>query len=369
MIRDKILAREALAPRVEQWRAEGKRVGLTNGVFDILHAGHLEYIEEARRRCDVLIVSLNTDRSVAEYKDPGRPLIGQEDRAFAVAALQCVDWVTFHDERRMRTTLEIIKPTYYIKGGDYSTAQLTSRDVVEKYGGEVLLIPLKPGYSTTAFIERVVERYGVNPVSHTLPSDGAPRPAVFLDRDGVLNEEVHFLKYPEEVRMVEGVAEGLRALREMNFQLVVVTNQAGIGLGYITEKDFLRCNSALLRQINAAGGVLDRFYYCPHSLSEDCPCRKPRPLMIQKAAAEMNLDLERSWIIGDRDTDIECGRNAGVRPILIHTGFLKESDPCVPEPDYRCADLREAARIIRAESSADRKKGQECPAPNQSQKD
>ncbi len=346
MIRDKIKSREELAPLVAAWRAQGKRVGLTNGVFDLLHAGHIDYLERARELCDVLIVSVNTDRSVREYKEPGRPLVAQDDRAFAVAALQCVDFVTFHDERRMRGTLELLRPTYYIKGGDYTPEQMTSRDAVEAYGGEVKIIPLKPGYSTTALIEKIVATFGTPIISVPLERDPTPRPCVFLDRDGVLNEEVHFLKDPSEVRMIEGVGEALARLREVGFRLVIVTNQAGIGLGYLTEKDFFHCNSALMAQISRAGGAIDRVYYSPYSIVENAPCRKPGTGMIDAAARDLNLDLTRSWMVGDRASDIAAGKNAGLKTILVHTGSLKPGDPCDPEPDYRCADLSEAARII-----------------------
>lgn len=346
MIREKIVPREDLAPVVAALRAEGKRVGLTNGVFDILHAGHIDYLERARGICDCLIVSVNTDRSVKDYKDPGRPIVGEQDRAFAVAALQCVDYVTFHDERRMRTTLEILKPTYYIKGGDYKPEQMTSRDVVEAHGGEIKILPLKPGFSTTAVIEKIVALYGVKAASVPLAADPTPRPCVFLDRDGVLNEEVHFLKHRDEVRMIDGVGEALARLREAGYRLVVVTNQSGIGLGYVTEKEFYHCNSALLGQIARAGGSIDKFYYSPYSFADNAPCRKPGTAMIEAAAKDLNLDLSRSWIVGDRATDIACGKAAGLGTILVYTGSLKPGDPCDPEPDHRCAGLGEAADII-----------------------
>jgi D-glycero-D-manno-heptose 1,7-bisphosphate phosphatase len=291
---------------------------------------------------------------VREYKDPGRPIIGEAERAFAVAALQCVDWVTFHDERRMRDTLEILKPTYYIKGGDYTPEQLTSRDVVEAHGGEVRILPLMPGLSTTGVIEKIVAAYGVLAARVPLANgDPSPRPCVFLDRDGVLNEEVHFLKEPKEMRMIAGVGEALARLRAAGFRLVVVTNQSGIGLGYLTEKDFLHCNSALLTQVARAGGAIDKFYFSPYSYADDAPCRKPGTAMIEAAATDLNLDLSRSWIVGDRASDIACGKAAGLKTVLVHTGSLKRGDPCDPEPDFRCADLGEAADIILRTSASE----------------
>lgn len=351
--REKILPREELAPRVAQWRAEGKRVGLTNGVFDLLHAGHVEYLEAARAICDILIVSINTDASARELKGQGRPFNSLDDRALTLAALACVDWVTFHPEQRMRETLELLRPTYYIKGGDYSPERLTSRDVVERYGGEARILPLRPGISTTEIVERILAVRAAPPARYVeRAAPAAPRPAVFLDRDGTLNEEVYYLRAASEIRMIAGAGSALAALRAAGFLIVSVTNQAGIGMGYITEKEFLRCNSELCRQMAAEGGAIDRFYYSPYSIAENSPCRKPGTGMIDLAVEEMRIDRARSWIVGDRASDIECGRRAGLRTVLVETGSLRSGDPCDPEPDFRCPSIREAAGIILANHSA-----------------
>jgi rfaE bifunctional protein nucleotidyltransferase chain/domain len=131
------------------------RVVFTNGCFDILHPGHVDYLEEARSLGDALVVGLNTDASVGRLKGPGRPLVLEADRARVLGALSCVDAVTlFHED----TPLELITallPSVLVKGGDYELNQIVGRDVVEESGGTVTVIPFSSGYSTTELLDRI----------------------------------------------------------------------------------------------------------------------------------------------------------------------------------------------------------------------
>jgi len=340
---DKIFQREELAPIVERLRGEGKTVGLTNGVFDILHAGHVRYLREARTHCDALVVSLNTDESVKKYKDPARPLVPQNQRAEVVAALSFVDFVTFHSERRMRKTLEILKPGLYIKGGDYKPEQLTSRDVVEKYGGRALILPLTPGISTTAMIDRILEMYCPRP-SYTEKGPPPPAPAVFLDRDGVINRDRGYISDPGDFEFLPGAVEGLLRFREAGYFLIVITNQGGIGLGYYTKEDFFRVNLAMLKGLSSAGVILDKIYFCPHTLKDNCPCRKPGTGMIERAREELPIIMEKSILIGDKETDIRAGKAAGLKTCLIAPEGVPGNFTIAP--DITAGDVIEAAARI-----------------------
>jgi D-beta-D-heptose 7-phosphate kinase/D-beta-D-heptose 1-phosphate adenosyltransferase len=140
-------------------RAEPCRVVFTNGVFDILHAGHVTYLEEARALGDVLVVGLNSDDSVRRLKGPTRPVNTQEDRARVLGALRCVDHVIVFDDDTPLAVITALIPDVLVKGGDYTRDTVVGADVVEHYGGSVVIIPLLEGRSTTSIIARSQGRY------------------------------------------------------------------------------------------------------------------------------------------------------------------------------------------------------------------
>lgn len=346
-IHAKIYSREDLIKLLNPLRKAGKKIGVTNGTFDLLHAGHVQYLEQAKEKCDVLIVSLNTDASVKEYKDPMRPIVMQENRAIVIAALESVDYVTFHNERHMRATLQALRPDYYIKGEDYSPKTLTSSDVLKEWGGKPIFIPLTKGQSTTKIIEKILDIYSGEPIQiqNTKKMNGKNK-AVILDRDGVINEEVEYLHKPEQFRFLPHALTGIKAMQDYGFHIIIITTQAGIGLGYFTKEDFFKVNKTMLKGFHEYGIVLSKIYFCPHSFSENCNCRKPKIGLIEKAQEDLNLDMSQCWMIGDKTSDILAGKNAGLRTILMKTGHGLTDTEYKVIPDYVCKDLGEAAYRI-----------------------
>ena len=152
---EKIVARETLASLLEEHRRQGRRIVFTNGCFDILHAGHVRYLAQARRLGDVLVVALNTDRSVVAIKGPDRPVVGQEERAFVVAGLESVDYVTFFDDKTPLSLIEALQPDILVKGGDWKADSVVGGDVVRSRGGDVVILPYLEGASTTNIIEKI----------------------------------------------------------------------------------------------------------------------------------------------------------------------------------------------------------------------
>jgi rfaE bifunctional protein nucleotidyltransferase chain/domain len=140
-----------------QAKAAGKKVVFTNGVFDILHRGHVEYLQKARELGDLLILGLNSDASVRSIKGPKRPLCPQEDRAIVLSALACVDHIVLFDEDTPQKLIEALVPDVLVKGADYSVEQIVGSDVVLKNGGKVLPIELTPGKSTTGLIKKILD--------------------------------------------------------------------------------------------------------------------------------------------------------------------------------------------------------------------
>lgn len=164
------------------------------------------------------------------------------------------------------------------------------------------------------------------------------RPAVFLDRDGTLNVEKHYLHRYDDWEWIPGAVDAVRALNRSGFVVVVVTNQAGIARGYYDEASVQQLHARVDRDLAAVGAAIDAYYLCPHhpdyGARLDCACRKPAPGMVMRAAEEHGIDLASSWMIGDRESDMEAARRCGVRPLLVATGYGERSratfEPTVP---------------------------------------
>ncbi|GIV10263.1 MAG: ADP-heptose synthase [Fimbriimonadales bacterium] len=151
----KILTLEQLAKLAQQWRAEGLQTVLTNGCFDLLHVGHLRYLQEARRLGDLLVVGVNSDESVRRLKGDPRPFVPEAERAELVAGLECVDYVTFFHEPTAIELVKLVQPTYYAKGGDYTEQDLPEAETVIAHGGFVVILPLQPERSTSALVQKI----------------------------------------------------------------------------------------------------------------------------------------------------------------------------------------------------------------------
>jgi rfaE bifunctional protein nucleotidyltransferase chain/domain len=156
---NKIVTWETLKTEVEKQRKEGKTIAFTNGCFDILHVGHVRYLQEARRLGDMLILGLNSDASVRSIKGDKRPLVPEGERAEVVASLTAVDFVTLFDETTPLKLIEHLRPDCLVKGGDWSEETVVGRDAVQSWGGRVAIIPLTPGASTTNIVEKVLQVY------------------------------------------------------------------------------------------------------------------------------------------------------------------------------------------------------------------
>jgi D-glycero-beta-D-manno-heptose 1-phosphate adenylyltransferase len=150
-----IIPNDQISALVEKLRAEGKTIATLNGSFDLLHAGHLHMIREAAAQADVLIVALNTDRSIKEYKSPARPICPLEDRLAMMDALSFVDYVTWFDETDPRAFLSVVKPDVHINGSEYG-ADCIEADTVRTHGGRIHVVELIPGHSTSNLLERIV---------------------------------------------------------------------------------------------------------------------------------------------------------------------------------------------------------------------
>lgn len=176
------------------------------------------------------------------------------------------------------------------------------------------------------------------------------KPAIFLDRDGVLIKDIGYLSNPEDIEVFDDVSEGLKVLQK-DFYLVVVTNQSGVARQMFTESDVAKCHDELDKQLKLSGAQIDYFFYCPHhpkgqhnKYTVVCDCRKPAIGMIEQARAKLDIDMSRSLIIGDRTSDMECGRRAGIKGIQI----LRDQHPRDEQADFVVSSFGEAVKKIQS---------------------
>ncbi len=184
-----------------------------------------------------------------------------------------------------------------------------------------------------------------------MPEQSSLRSAVFLDRDGTIAEEVGYLNHASRFRMFPFVAAAIQRFNEAELPVIVVTNQSGVGRGYFPESLVHTVNELMIQQLAEAGAKIDAIYYCPHVSAENCSCRKPRTGMLERAAQEHALDLQRSFVVGDRYGDVELARNVRARSVLVRTGYGEgelawHGTIWTVQPDFVAEDLTQAADWI-----------------------
>jgi D-glycero-D-manno-heptose 1,7-bisphosphate phosphatase len=190
------------------------------------------------------------------------------------------------------------------------------------------------------------------------------RPAVFIDRDGTISEEVGYINHPSRFRLFPYTAAAIKLLNDQGWLAVVITNQAGVARGYFTESMIEAVHDSLRRELGEKGARVDGIYYCAHHPSvgeppyrQECDCRKPKPGLVTRASKELGIALKQSWMIGDRYGDIELARNAGVRSALVLSGYGRgewenQRSQWKQQPDLVAENLLEAVELIlRSEAS------------------
>ena len=224
------------------------------------------------------------------------------------------------------------------------------------------------GYNTPEYIkdigtperyDRVSAEYASGVIARS--SLQTPQPTVFLDRDGTLNREVDGVTSPDKLELLPGVAEAIYQLNRSGIRAVVISNQPIIAKGFCREADVQAVHNKLETLLGAEHAFLDRIYYCPHhpekgfegervELKIACDCRKPGIGMIQRAVRDLNVDLKNSWLVGDTTTDLQTAKNAGLRSILVRTGYAGKDDKYPAQADYVCETLGEAVQRITTEA-------------------
>lgn len=170
-----------------------------------------------------------------------------------------------------------------------------------------------------------------------------PNRAVFLDRDGTMAADVPYCSRPEDFRLFPGTAPAIRLLNEHGFKVIVITNQSGVARGYFTEETLAEIHQKMKKELAGEGASVDAVYYCPHHPDDNCDCRKPKPALLLRAVKDFNIDLSRSFVVGDMLLDIGLGKAAGCRTVLISADNMTDD---AAKPDVVVPDILEAARAI-----------------------
>jgi rfaE bifunctional protein nucleotidyltransferase chain/domain len=334
---DKICLQQDLSARLSTLP---RPLVMTNGVFDVLHPGPGRYLQRAAEMGGSLLVAVNSDASARMLgKGPDRPLNAAEDRAYVLAGLASVAMVTFFATRTPVELIQAVRPDIYVKGGDYDMETLEETRVVRSWGGQSVAIPFVDGFSTTALVMRIRE-----------PAPPMLRKAVFLDRDGVINLDKAYVHRWEDFVFMPGAVEGMRRLQESGYALVIVTNQSGLARGYYTEAQYQALTVTLREHLSNQGVQLAGVYHCPHhpkgsvpALSIDCACRKPSPGMLLQAVLELGLSLSDSLLVGDKASDIQAARAAGVGKAYLVASDNPESGSVPTDADGHFASLLDCA--------------------------
>ena len=360
-IRKKIQTQSELIRTIAALKRGGKKIVTVNGSFDLMHAGHLRMLEEAKRQGDVLAVLVNSDASVKAYKGPARPIVPEAKRAELLAALAPVDYVTIFQELTPTALLARLRPHVHCNGPEWGRFCI-ERPVVEAGGGRIHILRFHPGRSTSRIVEKV------------LASHRAPRVrAIFMDRDGTLNAkhpDVPYVHRHEDFRLLPFVIPTLRKFSRTDYKLIVITNQSGIGRGLYRISDMNRVHALMRREFAAAGVRLDGIYYCHHAPEAGCGCRKPAPGMFLRAAKDFGIALSESWMVGDDDRDVLAGREVNVKTIKL-AGRMNPAHRV--RPHFYARDFREAGRIIlgarqRIQPRASFRRRSHLPAPRASRR-
>ncbi len=336
----KIIPLDEAAELIRSAKAQGKKVGLCHGGFDLLHPGHIKHFESAKKLCDVLIVSVTSDRFVAGRKGSGRPVFSDQLRAYSIAALDRVDHVVITDVEKAVPILELLQPSYYIKGPDFihkTTPGITAeREAIAKYGGE-MKYTADPKLSTTEIIHYIKEQLDRKEI------------LVVLDRDGTLIEHVDFLgthdNWREETRLCEPVVSFLSYLQtKYKTTNIIISNQAGVARGNFTCERVEEIHHHLNQQLNEKGITIHSWKYCPDVDSAYAELkkgeltflpqyvkpgtqRKPDASLFHEALGELNRtkdEFAHVLALGDRHEDEGLANNLGARYINVEHKTYEE---------------------------------------------
>jgi len=333
----KVISLKQAAKLARHYQQAGKVVGCVSGSFDLMTAMHFKSLEERSKKCDVYFILLNSDSSIRAYKGMAKPILHESERSYILGQSPFVDHIVIFPELTPVALLEKLRPDIYFNVDGWG-AECVEKAVVEKYGGKVMLFdfpePEKWSKTTTELLARIASSEAIKVGK-----------AIFLDRDGVINENKQgYLYRYDDITFMPHLLPTLKAFMKAEYKLIIVTNQSGIARGYYTEKQMHRLHGKMRAYFKEHQVEIDDIYFCPHGPADGCECRKPGIGMLLAAAREHNLNLSKSWLIGDSHTDIEAGRQANVNTVYIGNAATYPAQAV--KPKHFVTNLKEAQKRI-----------------------
>tara|TARA_Y100000741_G_scaffold315555_1_gene261470 strand:+ start:234 stop:1229 length:996 start_codon:yes stop_codon:yes gene_type:complete len=325
--------KEDLITKISELRQSNIKIGTVSGSFDRFHEGHKFSLEFCMKNADKLLVLINSDKSISTYKGKNRPLDSIEKRIKALESFSSKNIYFIFDDLVPNKILQLIKPDVHFISKDWSKNPV-EKHVIEENGGIVVEHPHLEGVSTSINLKKNNEDERINK-------------AIFFDRDGTINDDVGYLNNLEEININENALKGLERISKLNYLNIIVTNQSGVEKGYLSIEMLNNINNKIKDIINEHNGRIDHVYFDTSSADKPSNSRKPKNGMVLRAVKEHNLSLKDSWVIGDRDTDIELGKMCNMKSILINNERYEYKSKI--RPDYIVNDLLEAYEIIVAE--------------------
>jgi len=309
-------------------RNKNKTIGAMSGGYDLLHKGHQNAIIFSSKQVDNLFVLVNSDSSIKKYKGESRPINNEQKRLRDLNLFNEKNYYILFDELIPNNLLEIIKPDKYFISPEWSKSPVETL-VLNKFKTEVLKHPHLKNFSTS------------NSIDSTLDSKGA----IFLDRDGTINFDCGYLNNIESINISKENFLGLENLNNLNFNIFIITNQSGVSKGLISKKEFETVNNEILKQIRKNNGRVDKTYVDFSDSKNPSKFRKPNTGLVEEAVNEFKISLAKSWLVGDKDTDILLGKLCNIKTIYIKNKLYKYNS--ILKPDFVCRNLMEASKIIK----------------------
>ena len=316
-----------LKKNLENLKYQNKKIGTISGGFDIFHAGHKSSLKYCLGKVDHLIVLVNSDLSIKLYKGKNRPINSLKYRLEKLDNfLPEASFFSFN-EIVPNEILKIIKPDIYFLSEEWAKNPV-EKLVTKNFGGLIEVHPQVKNISTTKLIKETKQSNG----------------AIFLDRDGTINKDTGYLKSVDDIEVSKENIEGIKKMSQLKLKLFIVTNQSGIAKNLVTLDQFKLVNAKIIEILSNGGGRIDKTFFDTSDGSNPSFKRKPNLGMIYEALQEFDIALVKSWMIGDKDSDVLLGKFCNMKTIYVKNKVYEYNSDL--KPDFEVNNLNEAYNII-----------------------